>query len=96
MNPEIRNPERSLWCAVVLAVLADLNAAWCRAVRKGRDTEPVLAEARQYFSSSDGRAACACAGIDISPDQAVACIAVNHLAFRSRMTVLPTTREDAA
>ena len=79
-----RNPERNMWSAVVLSALDDFNLDYCRAVRQGEDTAPVLADVRMYFSSRDGRTVCACAGLHIGPDQAVAAIAMPRRDFKAR------------
>ena len=79
-----RNPERSMWAAVVLTALDDFNRDYCRAVRQGEDPAPVLTAVRRYFNSRDGRTVCACAGLHIGPDQAVAAIAMPRRDFKQR------------
>ena len=93
-----RNPERNLWCAVMIAVLDDYNNAYCRAVKKGISTEPVLADVRRYFTSLDGRINASRAGMDIGPEQAVSAIAKPRRDFKARMLLEPKSyrERDAA
>lgn len=86
--------ERNLWCAAVISWLDDYNARYCRAIRKGEDPAPILAEARSYFAGRHGRERLALAGMDISPSQITAAIAMPRKAFKARMLLGPKRHDE--
>lgn len=89
-----RSGERSLWCAVILAVLDDYNLAHSRALKTGRDAGKVLADARMYFESRTGRQRAALAGLTIDPQRAQATISLSRQEFKDRMKADPRVKDD--
>lgn len=89
-----RSGERSMWCAVILAVLDDYNLAHSRALKAGRDAGVILAEARMYFESRIGRQRAALAGLTIDPLRAEATIRLPRREFKDRMKADPVAKDD--
>lgn len=89
-----RSGERSLWCAVILAVLDDYNLAHSRALKAGRDASAVLADAQMYFESRTGRQRAALAGLTIDPRRAQATISLPRQEFKDRMKADARVKDD--
>lgn len=81
--------ERKMWSAVLIAVLSDYNLAYNKRVLVKGDADPILADARRYFQSRDGRIVASCAGLEINLRHIIATISLPRDQFKARMTVLP-------
>lgn len=89
-----RSGERSLWCAVILAILDDYNLAHTKALKAGRDAAAILVNARMYFESRTGRQRAALAGLTIDPLRAEATIRLPRREFKDRMKADPAAKDD--
>ncbi|MCJ8138589.1 hypothetical protein [Falsirhodobacter halotolerans] len=76
---------RRLWASVLLAALDDFNRDHSRASRP----DLVLARARRYFVSRDGRQVASMAGVDVDADHVLDVIALPRDAFRRRLYLRP-------
>lgn len=78
---------RRMWAAAVAAWLDDWNLMFHAARRAGRDGADVLREVSLYFRSPDGRANCGLAGVNVTPEKAMAIVALPRDAFRARFCI---------
>lgn len=88
---------RRMWAASLLATLSDYNQRHAKCIRAKSGADAVLAEARRYLESRNGRQVAALAGITMRTDRALALIALPRVEFKARMAVdRDGPQEDAA